>query len=78
MNKMRLIKHKCEPHRGYGAGTGTVDTYIYVCPCGKGTVEYIEDNIPGFRDKEIWIHCDVCWEKYGFVKSLSELEGKSD
>ena len=71
---MKLIEYKSEPHSGYGAGAGTVDTYIYTCPCGKGTVEYVKDNIPGFRDKDIWIHCDTCKKKYGVVNSLSDFE----
>lgn len=69
-----MIGNKSEPHPGYGAGSGTVDTYTYICPCGKGRVIRTKDNIPGFRDSDIVIECDDCIKKYGIVSSLSELE----
>ena len=63
-----LIKQESMPHQGYGAGPGTIDTYEYKCPCGRGKVIYTKDNIPGFRDRDIIIECDVCRKKYGNVK----------
>jgi len=68
-----LISHRSEEHEGYGAEEGSIDTYEYVCPCGKGKVIYTKDNIPGFRDKDITIECEECRKKYGYVKSMSEL-----
>ena len=35
---LKLLEHNSEPHAGYGAGWGTIDTYVYECPCGKGKV----------------------------------------
>lgn len=69
-----LLDSNSEEHPGYGAGSGTIDTYIYKCPCGEGTVRCVYDRIPGFRDKDIFIECPKCAEKYGNVDSLSDLE----
>ena len=71
---LKLLNQKSEPHAGYGAGAGTIDTYEYQCPCGKGKVIKTKDNIPGFRESDIVIECDECRKKYGIVNSLSELE----
>ena len=71
---LKLVKHSSIPHEGYGAGEGTIDTYVFECPCGKGKVVKIKDNIPGFRDSDISIECNECSAKYGIIKSLSELE----
>lgn len=71
---LKLLEHNSEPHAGYGAGWGTIDKYVYECPCGKGKVVKTKDNIPGFRDSDIMIECDECSVKYGVVQSLSELE----
>lgn len=70
---LKLLNQKSEPHAGYGAGPGTIDTYEYECPCGKGKVIKTKDNIPGFRESDIVIECDECSKKYGVVNSLSEL-----
>lgn len=72
--ELKLFKHDSEPHMGYGAGEGAIDTYVYECPCGKGTVVRTKDNIPGFRDSDIIIECDDCRKKYGNISSLSELK----
>lgn len=69
-----MISHKSENHPGWGAGSGTIETSIYKCPCGKGRIIRTKDNIPGFRDSDIVIECDKCREKYGNISSLSELE----
>ena len=71
---LKLIQHNSIAHEGYGAGWGTIDTYVYECPCGKGKVVKTKDNIPGFRDSDIVIECDECSAKYGIVKSLSDFE----
>lgn len=71
---LKMISHNSENHPGWGAGGGTIDTYVYECPCGKGRVIKTKDNIPGFRDSDIIIECEKCREKYGKVSSLSDLE----
>lgn len=71
---LKMISHNSEEHPGYGAGSGTIDTSIYECPCGKRRIVRTKDNIPGFRDSDIVIECDECREKYGNISSLSELE----
>lgn len=71
---LKMISHHSEENPGYGAGSGTIDTFIYECPCGKGRIVKTKDNIPGFRDSDIIIECDVCREKYGNISSLSELK----
>lgn len=71
---LKILSHKSEPHSGYGAGSGTIDTDEYECPCGKGRVIRTKDNIPGFRDSDIYIECDECLKKYGHVESLSDFD----
>lgn len=71
---MKLINRTSTPDPGQGAGSGMVDTEVYECPCGKGTVTVTHDRIPGFRDSDIFIDCDECREKYGAVSGLSDLE----
>ena len=44
-------------HEGYGAGEGTTEEYVYKCPCGQGTVIEEHDNIPGFREHDVFINC---------------------
>lgn len=51
---------------GYGAGTGDTERYEYKCPCGKGKIIEEHDNIPGFREHDVFISCDECREKYEF------------
>lgn len=45
---------------------GDTEKYIYKCPCGKGTIVEEHDNIPGFRDHDVYICCDECKQKYEF------------
>lgn len=71
---LKFLKHSSVPHSGYGAGYGSIDTYEYQCPCGKGKVIKTKDNIPGFRDSDIMIECDECRLKYGIVRSLSDFD----
>lgn len=49
---------------GYGAGSGDTELYEYKCPCGKGTIREEHDNIPGFREHDVYICCDECKKKY--------------
>ena len=62
--KTKLIKSNQEYHRGYGAGSGDVEWYEYECPCGKSVIREEHDNIPGFRDHDVYIKCKECNEKY--------------
>ncbi len=49
---------------GFGAGEGTTELYIYKCPCGEGEIREEHDNIPGFRDHDVFICCDECSKKW--------------
>lgn len=49
-----------EHHDGWGAGTGTVERYYYLCPCGDGEIVEEHDNVPGFREHGVRILCDKC------------------
>lgn len=56
-------------HEGWGAGAGTVERYEYHCPCGDGRIIEEHDNVPGFRDHDVWIDCDKCRAEWRFVSS---------
>ncbi|MGL5861849.1 MAG: hypothetical protein ACRCY9_11415 [Phycicoccus sp.] len=58
-------------HGGWGAGAGTVERYEYVCPCGGGAIIEEHDDVPGFRDHDVWIACDKCREQWRFVDGRS-------
>ncbi|MGV9364989.1 hypothetical protein [Amycolatopsis sp. NPDC003731] len=58
-------------HRGWGAGSGTTERYEYLCPCGNGTIIEEHDNIPGFREHDVWIACDKCRADWRFVEGRS-------
>ena len=45
---------------------GDMERYTYECPCGKGTIVEEHDNIPGFRDHEVYFCCKDCEQKYEF------------
>lgn len=51
-------------HPGYGAGDGTTELYEYECPCGNGKIIEEHDNIPGFRDHDVYICCKKCSELF--------------
>lgn len=53
-------------HCGYGAGSGYIERYKYLCPCGKGEIIEEHDNIPGFRDHDVYLCCPECEKKYQF------------
>ena len=63
MRTKRIIA-KCEQHSGYGAGAGDTEYYEYECPCGKGTIIEEHDNIPGFREHSVYLHCTTCTTEY--------------
>ncbi|PRY57153.1 hypothetical protein BCF74_11675 [Knoellia remsis] len=58
-------------HGGWGAGAGTVERYEFMCPCGDGRIIEEHDNIPGFREHDVWIDCDKCREEWRFVEGRS-------
>jgi len=62
--RTNLISSDQSDHIGYGAGSGDTELYVYECPCGKGTIREEHDNIPGFREHDVYICCDECSKKY--------------
>ena len=62
--RKKLIYESQKEHSGYGAGSGDIEHYEYECPCGKGKIIEEHDNIPGFRDHDVYIACDECSKKY--------------
>lgn len=69
--QLKIKEQKSIPHVGYGAGSGSIINEEYECPCGKGTVFYEKDDIPGFRDKSIYCNCEECNEKYEFGRGTA-------
>ena len=59
-------------HEGYGAGEGTTEYYKYKCPCGKGNIIEEHDNIPGFREHDVFINCSYC-NKLFSVNTLNSV-----
>ena len=62
--RTELINSHQEDSAGYGAGSGDTERYEYKCPCGKGTIVEEHDNIPGFREHDVYICCDECRKNY--------------
>lgn len=62
--RTKCIYSSQENHSGYGAGSGDTERYEYLCPCGKGKVIEEHDNIPGFREHDVCLHCSECEKKY--------------
>lgn len=59
---------------GSRARTGSVIKDEFVCPCGKGTVFYERDDIPGFKNTFITSDCKACSENYSFGRGTAELK----
>jgi len=57
-----------DDHGGWGAGAGTTEHYEYQCPCGDGVIVEEHDNIPGFREHDVWISCGRCRAEWRFVE----------
>ncbi|WP_294363623.1 hypothetical protein [uncultured Clostridium sp.] len=62
--RTKLIYSSEENHSGFGAGSGDIERYEYECACGKGKIVEEHDNIPGFRDHDVYICCENCRENY--------------
>lgn len=62
--QLKLISQKTDLHPGYGAGEGTTEYYEYECPCGKGKIVEEHDNIPGFREHNVYLLCEECRKFY--------------
>lgn len=73
-NWLTQIDYKSEFHEGYGAGVGSINTFTYECPCKKGKVEYVKDDIPAFKDKAIYCYCKECNENYQFKGNSDGIE----
>ena len=72
--KLKKISSNVFEVKGWGAGAGETIEEIYECPCGKGTVTYEKDDIPGFRDKSIFSDCTDCTAKYTFSRGNATLK----
>lgn len=73
--QLKYLDSTSEYHGGYDAGSGSIDTKIYECPCEKGKVYRIKDSIPGFRDSEIDCDCSGCKAKYEFGRGTATERG---
>lgn len=62
--RTKLINSSRTNSLGYGAGSGDIEYYEYECPCGKGLIFEEHDNIPGFREHEVYINCKECEKNY--------------
>lgn len=62
--RTKLIKSYSQYSPGYGAGDGDIERFEYECPCGAGKVIEEHDNIPGFRDHNVYLSCKICSIKY--------------
>lgn len=59
---------------GWGAGSGAIEHYESLCPCGEGKVIRENDRTPGFREHDHWISCNKCRKEWRFVPGLSTAE----
>ncbi len=62
--RTKIVYESQDDHQGYGAGSGNIERYEYECPCGKGIIVEEHDNIPGFREHDVYISCNICSQKY--------------
>lgn len=69
---LTVIERMKTSHPGYGVGEGTVIKDTYQCPCSKGKVYYEKDNIPGFRDRDVYTDCKDCQGKYEFSRGYAK------
>lgn len=52
---------------------GDIVRSVYVCPCGRGTIEEEQDYTEGHRDCWASLKCDFCRRKYKLIFSASGL-----
>lgn len=69
--RTKRIAEDAHDQQGWGAGSGTVERLHYMCPCGDARIIEEHDNIPGFRDHDVWIECDKCRVEWRFVEGRS-------
>ena len=62
--RTRMLSHDVDHHAGFGAGAGDFEKLEFECPCGKGRIVEEHDNIPGFRDHDVYIDCPECEANY--------------
>ena len=62
--RTKLKKSDSYESTGYGAGSGDIELYIYECPCGKGEIHEEHENIPGFREHDVYLLCNECSKKW--------------
>jgi hypothetical protein len=55
---------------GGGVRSGTTRTKVFECPCGRGTITEEQDDIPGFKNRCVYIDCDACKLLYGLDSDL--------
>lgn len=72
---LKLVYENVEHTDGFGAGGGEYIREEYECPCGKGRVVYTKDDIPGFRDSDIYCRCEECKGKYEFGRGTADEKG---
>ena len=71
---MKFIKEDERYSQGYVSGDGLIKTTTYSCPCGKGTIDIVKDEIPGFKSIDILIHCESCQNKLVNKKCMNSLK----
>lgn len=81
--RTELIYSSQDNHSGYGAGSGDTERYEFVCPCGNGKIIEEHDNIPGFREHDVYVQCEDCSKKYELdiskgVRSWDLVEKNND
>ena len=69
--RTELLDGDRSDHGGWGAGGGDTERYTFRCPCGAGIILEEHDNVPGFREHDVAIQCDVCCDEWEFVPGLS-------
>lgn len=70
--ELHLVDSSTTHHAGYGAGSGYLICEEYKCPCGNGEVIYEKDDIPGFRESDIYCTCKKCDGKYTFGRGTAK------
>ena len=75
--ELKIKDYIVSPHPGFGR-KWEIRTTIFYCPCGKGEVRYVKDDIPGFRDKEWFLDCEECSKKYDFDYHTGEMNIKEE